>query len=118
MRLQGVVAIIFLRLIVPAILDPRKYFVIHGVDQFALFASVYLYSRASPITKGTPNPLVSRSLQQIAKIIQALANMCTPTAKVIAHLIFTADLKCQLLRPCDISRLYTQKTTNGPSLNS
>ena len=42
------------------------------------------------LTKGTPSPLVRRSLIQIAKIIQALANMNRPIAKVIERLMFIA----------------------------
>jgi hypothetical protein len=85
LRLQGVTALIFLRLISASILEPYKYFITHGTYRFACVGhSTHLLSYCIIlIMKGTPNPLVSRSLKQIGKIIQALANMRAPTAKVI-----------------------------------
>ena len=94
LRFQGVIALIFLRLVVPAILDPRKHLITHGAHHIASFRTLLLIHQRFPhlicLTKGTPNPLVRRSLTQIAKIIQALANMNQPTAKVIERLMFTA----------------------------
>ncbi|KAF8311202.1 Rho GTPase activation protein [Clavulina sp. PMI_390] len=53
LRLQGVTAFCFLRFIVPAIMEPYDFSISHA----------------------TPNPGVVRSLKQIGRVIQALANL-------------------------------------------
>lgn len=89
-RLQSVTVFCFLRFIVPAIMDPN----LHGLDIGMCVQRVYVPSILMARLLGTPPPAVSRSLRQIGKVIQALANMNAGTGTASPVFIAYRSAEC------------------------